>query len=158
MEKKEKETYQQEPILHSFAAETQQKAVSELHFKKSLGIFLLVIVLGLVSGFGLAFFTKKAPSKQKGTTAAAPAEKKAGVEDKKTFKDTAEGILKEGGIEGEGHFHLERPGGSSQNVYLTSTTVDLLKYIDQKVKVQGETYSAEKAGWLMDVGLIEVVN
>ena len=32
-----------------------------------------------------------------------------GVTDTKTFPDTAEGVLKEGGIEGEGEFHLERP-------------------------------------------------
>jgi len=44
---------------------------------------------------------------------------------KKTFPDKTEGVLREGGIEGEGNFHLERPGGESQNVYLTSTTVDL---------------------------------
>jgi len=37
-----------------------------------------------------------------------------GSNDTKTFKDTAEGTLKEGGIDGEGAFHLERPGGDSQ--------------------------------------------
>ena len=75
---------------------------------------------------------------------------------KKTFKDSAEGIMREGGIDGEGNFHLERPGGLSQNVYLTSTTVDLSDYIGKKVKVWGQTFQADKAGWLMDIGSVEM--
>ena len=81
----------------------------------------------------------------------------AGIADKKTFTDKAEGILKEGGIEDEGSFHLERPGGVSQNVYLTSSTVDLSTYIGKKVRVWGKTFSGKKAGWLMDVGYVEVL-
>ena len=84
-------------------------------------------------------------------------EQTAGIADKKTFKDSSEGILKEGGIDGEGNFHLERPGGESQNVYITSTTVDLSKYVGKKVRVWGATFQGEKAGWLMDVGLVEVL-
>ena len=56
----------------------------------------------------------------------------AGIVDKKTFKDSVEGILREGGIDGEGNFHIERPGGVSQNTYLTSSTVDLSGYIGKK--------------------------
>jgi len=66
-------------------------------------------------------------------------------------------VLKEGGFEGEGTFHLERPGGDDQNVYLTSTTVDLSEFIDKKVSIWGATFDSEKAGWLMDVGFIEIV-
>jgi hypothetical protein len=80
-----------------------------------------------------------------------------GSNDTKTFKDTAEGTLKTGGIDGEGAFHLERPGGDSQNVYMTSGTVDLSKLIDKKIKVWGQTQAAQHAGWLMDVGRIEVL-
>jgi hypothetical protein len=80
----------------------------------------------------------------------------AGVLDKKTFTDQAEGTLREGGFEGEGSFHLERPGGKSQYVYLTSTAVDLSEFIGKKVSVWGQTYEAEKAGWLMDVGYVEL--
>jgi hypothetical protein len=75
----------------------------------------------------------------------------------KNFKDQAEGTLKEGGIDGEGNFHLERPGGESQNVYLTSSTVDLSLYVGKKVRVYGQTFAGQKAGWLMDVGLVEVL-
>ena len=65
--------------------------------------------------------------------------------------------MKEGGADGEGAFHLERTGGVSQNVYLTSAIVDLSKYVNKKIKVWGQTQKAQTAGWLMDVGRIEVL-
>lgn len=80
-----------------------------------------------------------------------------GANDPETFKDTTQGVLKEGGIDGEGQYHLVRPGGDSQNVYLTSSIVDLSKYVNHTIKVWGQTQKAQKAGWLMDVGKIEVV-
>ncbi len=80
-----------------------------------------------------------------------------GVSDKKQFPDEAEGILVEGGIDGEGTHYLERSGGISQNVYLTSSNVGLNKFVGRKVKIDGKTFSAEKAGWLMDVGQLEVL-
>ncbi len=86
---------------------------------------------------------------QKGTTV--------GVSDEKTFKDSAEGELVKGGIDGEGSHHLVRPGGDSQNVYLTSSVIDLDKFVGRQVKVWGETFSAQKAGWLMDVGKLKVL-
>ena len=110
------------------------------------------VIIGTVLGFGFSRFNKKTVKNGDTKTAA----QSAGVVDKKTFKDSAEGVLREGGIDGEGNFHLERSGGVSQNVYLTSTTVDLSGYIGKKVKVWGQTFQAEKAGWLMDVGLVEM--
>ena len=114
----------------------------------------ITIVVGGVGGF---LMIKKSPSittSQKG--ASIQTETSAGVADKKTFKDSVEGILREGGMEGEGNFHLERPGGVSQDAYLTSSTVDLSKYIGKKVKVWGQTFQGQRAGWLMDVGLVEI--
>lgn len=81
----------------------------------------------------------------------------AGIGDEATFKDSAEGKLEEGGIDGEGTHHLVRDGGPSQNVYLTSTVIDLGSFTGKKVKVWGQTISARKAGWLMDVGKIKVI-
>ena len=69
----------------------------------------------------------------------------------------AEGVLKVGGIKGEGNYNLERPGGASQTVYLTSTTIDLQPMVDKKVHVWGETLSAVNAPWLMDVVKVKVV-
>src|SRR3990170_5774312 len=80
-----------------------------------------------------------------------------GSNDTSTFKDIAEGVLKEGGVDSEGQYHLVRPGGDSQNVYLTSSVVDLSVLIDRQIKVWGETSASEKAGWLMDVGRVEVL-
>jgi len=119
-----------------------------------LVLSVVTIILGGVGGF---MIVKKTPTKttsEKG--AAIQTSTSAGVVDKKTFKDSAEGMLKEGGIEGEGNFHIERPGGTSQNAYLTSSTVDLSKYVGKKVKVWGQTFQGQKAGWLMDVGLVEI--
>lgn len=73
------------------------------------------------------------------------------------FKDSAEGVLQAGALEGEGTHKLVRPGGISQTVYLTSSVTDLDKFVGAKVKVWGETNSAQKAGWLMDVGRVKVL-
>jgi len=51
---------------------------------------------------------------------------------------------------------LIRPGGDSQNVYLTSTVIDLESFVGKKVEVWGETIGAREAGWLMDVGKVKV--
>ena len=83
-------------------------------------------------------------------------ENKYGEKNEKLCPDNAEGKLKKGGVDGEGTHHLERKGGKSQNVYLTSSTVDLSLLIDRNVKVWGKTYSAQAAGWLMDVCYLEV--
>lgn len=81
-----------------------------------------------------------------------------GVQDASTFKDSAEGTLQEGGIGGEGSHQLVREGGVSQTVVLTSSVTDLSKFTGMQIKVWGETFKAQKAGWLMDVGRVEVVN
>lgn len=120
-------------------------------------ILAVVSVAGLIIGFLFSLTKKTITTDNLVGSKSAKVEKTAGIADKKTFKDKAEGILKEGGLDGEGNFHLERPGGESQNVYLTSTTVDLSQYTGKKIRVWGETFQAEKAGWLMDVGLVEVL-
>lgn len=81
----------------------------------------------------------------------------AGISDEKTFSDTATGLLEEGGISGEGTHHLTRPGGPSQTVYLTSTVIDLQSFVGKNIQVWGQTISARKAGWLMDVGKVKVI-
>lgn len=80
-----------------------------------------------------------------------------GQENPTKFKDVAEGIIQPGGIDGEGTHHLVRPGGASQTVYLTSSTVDLDLFVGDKVELRGETFSAQKAAWFMDVGSVKVL-
>ncbi len=81
-----------------------------------------------------------------------------GVKDEATFKDSAQGYLEAGGLNGEGSHKLLRPGGVSQTVYLTSSVTDLDKLVGIEVKVWGETFKGQEAGWLMDVGRVEVIN
>lgn len=126
-----------------------------VRMKSAIIIFLITAGAGILTGF-LIFFAG-GMLKTSSSISSAKVKETVGIKDKKTFKDSAEGILAEGGIEGEGQFHLQRPGGAAQNVYLTSTTVDLSEFIGKKIRVWGETFAAEKAGWLMDVGLVEVL-
>lgn len=124
--------------------------------------FIIMLVITLLLAVGTGFVV--AQTQTGGTTASTSADgekegeqkESAGILDKETFSDTADGTLREGGIDGEGSFHLERPGGESQNVYLTSSTVDLSEFMGKKVTVWGQTFDSEKAGWLMDVGYIEL--
>ena len=132
------------------------------NLKLVFAIFLMV-VLGIFTGYGLnTYFSGGKTVSDSGTgTASSDGEIKKGLivgsEDESTFKDVTEGELAEGGVDGEGSHHLVRPGGESQNVYLTSSFLDLDLYLGYKVKVWGETHTAQKAGWLMDVGRLEVL-
>jgi hypothetical protein len=74
------------------------------------------------------------------------------------FTDYASGTIEEGGIDGEGTHKLIRQGGDSQTVYLFSSVLDLDAFIGRTVEIWGETFSAEKAGWLMDVGKLKVLD
>lgn len=120
---------------------------------------ILIIVSGAVTGYFLSGNIGSPASKKttqdktdkfaKGTVV--------GSDDTKTFRDSAEGALEKGGVDSEGTHHLVRPGGESQNVYLTSSIVDLDQFSGRKIKVWGETNKAKKAGWLMDVGRVEIL-
>lgn len=125
--------------------------------KMKMTNFIIFVVVALILGIGVGYLPSLFTKSETTTKVDSTENKTAGIVDKKTFKDSAEGTLKEGGIDGEGNFHLVRPGGISQNVYLTSTTVDLSLYVGKKVKVWGQTFTGEKAGWLMDVGLVETL-
>ena len=144
-------------LMHNFETGRTNPFSAKFFF-----VLAIIIFLGIGSGLLLA---KIAPNLIHKGVLPSPNEKSSvdkgkayGSNDTSTFKDVAEGRLKEGGIEGEGQFHLERPGGESQNVYLTSSIVDLSLFIDRKIKVQGETQKVQKAGWLMDVGRVEVLD
>lgn len=136
-------------MLHTL----ETKEVDEVSYSSFFTFVAVAVVIGAVIGFGLTRLNKKTTSNDVTTKNTAQS---AGIVDKKTFKDSVEGILREGGIDGEGNFHIERPGGVSQNAYLTSSTVDLSNYVGKKVKVWGQTFSGQTAGWLMDVGSVEI--
>lgn len=147
-------------LIHEFAS--SKKKVKPLP-KNLIIATVIMIILGVATGYIAASFSgnssknpvsmneedSKDGSISKGDTF--------GVDDTKAFPDSTEGVVREGGIDGEGEYHLERPGGDSQNVYMTSAAVDLSQFVGKKVKVWGQTNSAQKAGWLMDVGKVQVL-
>ena len=119
-----------------------------------VGAFLVVL-----AGVGTAWVVSGETAKS-GSSVAAPGAKttstEAGALDPKIKYDNAEGIIQVGGLNGEGTFHLVRDGGASKNVYLTSSVVDLSKFIDKKVQIWGQTLASKKVGWLMDVAKVKV--
>jgi hypothetical protein len=139
-----------------------EKEKKSLFQPKVLGLVVLVCLLGIGTGYLLSNrFGSSSEAKNISREVSESEIRKGtivGITDEKTFKDSAEGELVKGGIDGEGSHRLERSGGESQNVYLTSSIVDLDKFVGKKVKVWGETFAAQKAGWLMDVGKLEVLN
>ncbi len=146
------------------AEKKEEKSIKALDWtKKAAGIpyhifFAIlagVILVGVGGGYLIATYGPKLTAANSSPSSKQGAVKGVGIADKKEFPDQVEGMLKEGGIGGEGNFHLERKGGESQNAYLTSSTVDLSKFIGKRVRVWGKTYKGEKAGWLLDVGFVE---
>jgi hypothetical protein len=130
-----------------------------------IGVLVLLVVAGIGTGWGLSRISGSG-SAGKQQLNAAPGELSAdqvvvgqvyGNDDQERFKDVSEGILASGGIDGEGTHHLIRPGGASQTVYLTSSVVDLDLFVNHKVQLRGETFSAQKAAWFMDVGSVKVM-
>lgn len=131
--------------------------------KPKKNVLLLIAVPVLLAGVGTGYFLSRASGSgeviKREIGSGEPIEKglTVGVADEKSFKDSAEGELEKGGMNGEGSHHLVRPGGESQSVYLTSSVVELNKFVGRKVKVWGQTFAAQKAGWLMDVGKLKVL-
>ena len=129
--------------------------------RKLLLILISASLLGIFSGFLLSRSSSGTENKGLLDKMVNKASIKTGAtfgsDDLSIYKDNAEGVLKEGGVEDEGQYHLVRTGGESQNVYLTSSLVDLSKFLDRKIKVWGQTQKAQKVGWLMDVGRVEVL-
>lgn len=124
---------------------------------KKLIIVAVVIVL---AGIGSGYLLMRRVSPQvagSSSTVMIKTDKEVGSTDTKTFRDSAEGTLEEGGINGEGTHKLIRDGGPSQTVYLISSVVDLNEFVGKKVQVWGETIDAQKAGWLMDVGRVKIL-
>lgn len=120
-------------------------------------IILIIIIAGSLTGY---FLANKSTSQGKSVTSkqtGGKAPKEAGTKDEKKFPDKADGRIEvnDNAEIPEGSHRLIRPGGPSQIAYLTSSVVDLSQFINSCVQVWGETFSAQKAGWLMDVGYVK---
>lgn len=129
-----------------------------------------VIIVGILLGLGTGFFVAQkklllaggggllsAPTQELTSTTTIKVGDVFGSADEKTFRDQAEGVLMPGGIDGEGSHHLERGDNKSQWVYVTSSVVDLDLIVGNRVTIWGETNQGKKAGWLMDVGRLKVL-
>lgn len=154
MEKMDKKNTSDDHLVKRFDSNSAKTSPAKLVF-----LLVVMIFLGIGSGFLIAKGNIGSTSSSNELAKSDIIKGKIfGVSDKATFKDEAEGTLKEGGIEGEGQYHLERPGGETQYVYLTSSVVDLSLVKGRKIKVWGQTQKAQHAPWLMDVGRVEVIN
>ncbi len=170
MKDKDQSRSNRDKIIHSFDESPTVKSKGDKKpsdFSEIMGktkppivLFAVLALLGIATGYvlaqvgGASTVQVAGPNGKVSTTTAAKGQI-FGSKDA-SFKDSAEGDLKAGGIDGEGAYHLDRPGGDSQTVYLTSSVIDLSTFVGKKVKVWGETNSAQKAGWLMDVGRLQI--
>jgi hypothetical protein len=154
--------------LRSLNLETKiPKQTGDPMTKNQKKMLMMLGAVAIVAGLGTGFGAFKLKEKASGNGSPTATQQVAGdvinngdvfgVKDDQTFKDSAEGYLAAGGVDGEGSHSLLREGGPSQTVYLTSSITDLDKLVGMKVKVWGETFKGQKAGWLMDVGRIEVI-
>lgn len=154
-----------DPYLGDFPQQKERWDMKKISKPVLLVAVLISILAGVATGVGLKNFNNPGVVAENSDSVAT--QKIAGDNVKAgdvfgsniaAFKDTAEGLLEAGGINGEGSHKLLRTGGVSQTVYLTSSVTDLDKLVGMQVKVWGETYQGQKAGWLMDVGKVEVVD
>ncbi len=140
---------------------------SQLFDWKIILIFVLINLAGVGTGYGISRLRKSTSAVVSGNGQSgelSPDEKvKVGqtygsenVEDD-IFPDEATGVIEASVDNVEGTHRLVREGGESQTVYLTSSLVDLDRFIDREVKVWGETFAAQRVGWLMDVGAVKVL-
>lgn len=126
-------------------------------------IAVIVIMTGIGSGWLLSGRrpgvrgTSTAPGGISVTDQKLGSSGEVGISDEELFPDEAEGVLEEGGIDGEGTHRLNRDLGPEKDVYLSSTVIDLQGFVGKKVKVWGQTLSGQKAGWLMDVGKVKII-
>ena len=126
----------------------------------SVWFLVLVAVIIVGAGIGTAYLLTGRRASVAGTSispGAVMTDKEVGLRDTKAFPDSAQGVLEKGGIDGEGTHKLIRDGGPSQTVYLVSSVVDLDEFVGKKIEVRGQTFDAGKAGWLMDVGLVKIL-
>lgn len=120
-----------------------------------IGVYIVLVAMGVGTGYLLSQNTSLSTLSGQ-TVKMEKTDKVAGVTDTQTFKDSAIGTIQKGGIDGEGTHKLIREGGPSQTAFLISSVIDLDQYVGKKVKLFGQTISAKKAAWLMDVGRIEI--
>ena len=149
----------EEPLLQSVEAEMESERQEEETMKFNthviIGVYIFVIAMGVLTGYVLSKSSVVSQVTSTTKNTGVGTDKSVGSSDSTTFKDTATGVIEKGGLNGEGTHKLIREGGPSQTAYLTSSIVDLDEYIGKKVTIWGQTMTAKKVSWLMDVGKLE---
>ena len=150
---------QQAPPSPSPLVKKLEPLVKKKPPKKIIMIGLGLVIAGIASGYLLNVVTGGSLSLKSTEDVAAAGVKVGDVvgSNAKSFKDNVVGVLDRGGLDGEGSHQLLREGGPNQTAYLTSSIVDLELFVGHKVEIWGETFAAQKAGWLMDVGRVKVL-
>lgn len=126
-------------------------------------IIITIILAGAVSGYflanrGVVKSEKETELTGGGKIIQGPTE--VGIKDETVFRDTAQGRVEvnDSKVVTEGSHKLLRSGGESQTAYLTSSVLDLNQFLGKCVQIWGETFKGQKAGWLMDVGRVKVLD
>ncbi len=149
---------QNQPLNHPLMRKMNKKSNMPMVMVASVLVVLAGVATGWFLSGGTGASTGTADVSQEQKNEIKQSDTEAGMQDTSAFeKEAPIGKLVKGGIDGEGTYHLERDGGPTQNVYLSSTVIDLASFEGKKVQVWGNTLSGKKAGWLMDVGKIKVV-
>lgn len=129
-------------------------------------IILVIIVAGGLTGFWLSRQTTFGVSGSGGSRTLmggaqlVQSPKEMGIKDTETFRDSAKGRIEvnDNPEVPEGSHKLIRSGGPSQTAYITSSVVDLNLFVGKCVEVNGQTFAAKKAAWLMDIGWVKLLD
>jgi hypothetical protein len=144
------------------------KAQKKFNLKEILIPSLIIVAIIVAGGFTGYFLSKRGgvasgPTETKqliGGAEVIQGPKEVGIKDEKVFKDTSQGkiVVNDNKDVPEGSHKLIRPGGPSQTAYLTSSVLDLNQFLGKCVQIWGETFAGQKAGWLMDVGRVRILD
>jgi len=146
-----------QPVESEVESEVEKEETMKFNSHIIIGVYVVVIALGVLTGYFLSRSSVISSVSTTTNTAKTGSDKSVGSSDMTTFKDTATGVIEKGGLNGEGTHKLIRDGGPSQTAYLTSSIVDLDEYVGKKVTIWGQTMTAKKVSWLMDVGKLDPI-
>lgn len=135
----------------SSQVQSQVEAKTSLNKLTLISVCLVAILLGIFSGFYLSSNKPDTASKAQAQKAT---EENANVQiDENLIKDTVSGVLREGGVNGEGTHKIETGNG---DVAILSGSLYLDSFIGNKVTVWGRSISSPNVDWLIDVAKVKV--
>lgn len=138
-----------EPVVKPFPKDNKNKML--------INLVLSIVVIFAGVGTGWIASRVNAGEPEKSDTAVMGLEAVSDAIDEEVFNESAQGMLVEGGIEGEGTHHLDRGLGEEKMVYLISSVIDLQSFVGKKVEIRGKSVAGNKAGWLMDVVKVKLM-